>query len=107
MCVHYVYMYKVHVSLCGPSILSKGMECFFKPSASVLPPSLDAEIHVTGVILENMPYQKKRGVGKSFSATLISLVLFWHFFMNLWRSTAQPWGSFHNASLCFLSKGEV
>ena len=53
-----MYMYEVHVSLCGTSILSKGMQCFFNPSASVLSPSLNAKIHVTGDILENMPYWK-------------------------------------------------
>ena len=49
-----LYIYKVHVSLCGPSILSKDMECFFNPSASVLSPSLNDKVHVTGDILENM-----------------------------------------------------
>ena len=60
-----MYMYEVHVSLCGTSILSKGRECFFNPSASVLSPSLNAKIHVTGDILENMPYWKE-GCWKEF-----------------------------------------
>ena len=75
-----MYMYEVHVSLCGTSILSKGMQCFFNPSASVLSPSLNAKIHVTGDILENMPYRKE-GVLVRVSAQCWSLSSFFGTFL--------------------------